>query len=70
VEESLWTVNVTKYVSTVLAFVKEYLLWETQFLSFVIMCQLRGMLDGTIPSPLPTVLAASSINQSTSAYSY
>ena len=44
---SLWTVNITTYVMTILALVDNYLSWETQFTSFVIMYQLNGMLDGT-----------------------
>ena len=34
---TIWTVNVTTYVTTVLASVDGYLSWRTQFTGFVIM---------------------------------
>ena len=46
---SLWTVNITKYVTTIPTSADDYYLsWQTQFTSFVIMHQLQGLLDGTV----------------------
>jgi len=64
------TVNITTYVTTVLASVDDYLAWEMQFMSFVIMHQLHGTLDSTIIPLSPTDLVACGVNEPNLAYSY
>ena len=67
---SLWTVNITTYVTTILASVDDYLSWETKFTSFIIMHQLHGMLDGSILQPPPMILVAHDFTEPNPAYSY
>jgi len=69
-QPSLWTVNIATYVTTILASVDDYLSREMQFLYFVIMHQLLGMLDASILSPSSTVLIASGVNQPNPTYFY
>jgi len=56
--------------TTILASIDDYLLGETQVTSFVIMHQLQGTIDGTVPTPSFTVLVAHGITQPNPAYSY
>ena len=67
---SLWSVNITTYVTMALASVDENLSWETQFTSFVIIHQLHGMLDQTILQPPASILVAPSVAQPNPAYAY
>jgi len=55
---SLWTINITNYVTMILALVDDYLSWETQFTSFMIMHQVNDMLDGTIVQLPSTIFIA------------
>jgi len=65
---SLWTFNITTYVTVVLALLDEYMSWETQLTSFFIMQQLHGMLDSTIVQPVFIVFVALDVQQPNPAY--
>lgn len=67
---SIWTFNVTTYVTTMLAFVDDFLSWRTQFTRFIIMHQFCGMLDGSITQPSPHVLGPLGMHQPNLAYGY
>lgn len=42
---TIWTVNITTYVTTVISSLDDYLSWETQFTSFLFMHLLKAMID-------------------------
>jgi len=67
---TIWTVNVTTYVTTVLASVDDFFPWCTQFTGFVIMHQLLGMLDGSSSPPPSHVITAHDISQPNPSYAY
>ncbi|KAL2902331.1 Retrovirus-related Pol polyprotein from transposon RE1 [Bienertia sinuspersici] len=50
---TLFTLNIKNYVTTVLQHVEDYLPWRTQFESFLVSHGLLGMIDGTLPMPSP-----------------
>jgi len=66
----LWTINIMTYVTMIPTTVVDYLLWDTQFNSFIIIHQLHGMPDSSIPQLTSTILVARGIHQPNVTYSH
>lgn len=62
--------NVKTSVTIVLTDVDDYLSWSTQLSSFVIMRQISGMIDGTIPAPSPILSYMHGFQQPNPGYHY
>ena len=58
------------FVTTVLATVDDYLSWCTQFTGFVIMRQISGMLDSSLPQPARQLFTSQGLPYSNPTYNY
>ena len=63
INPSLWTINIKTFVTTILERVDDFLSWKTQFLSFLVMHQLHGFIDGTITQPASHFFVSSEMPQ-------
>jgi len=65
---SIWRVNVIMFVTTVLTLVDDYLSRETQFSSFLVIHQLKGMIDVSIHIPPRHIIVSRAMQQPNPTY--
>lgn len=49
-------INVRNHVTTTLTTIEDFLAWRTQFVAVLIMHQLQGFIDGSLPQPAPYII--------------
>ena len=68
INPSLWTINIKTFVTTMLDKFDDYLSWKTQFVSFLVMHQLHGFVDGLVSQPPIFVVLSSGLQQPNPGY--